>query len=99
MENKDMLMDEMNDYETVVLELDNGTEEEFAILQSFEMEGKNYVLLALIKDDAVSEDAEEMLFMRDETDDTCEDGEIILTVIETDDEYNKVVDFYVGEEE
>lgn len=99
MENKELNMEEMNDYETVILELDNGSEEEFAILESFEMEGQAYVLLALIKDDTVSDNPDEMLFMRDESDDTCGEGEIILTVIESDEEYEKVVDFYTASEE
>ena len=35
-----------------------------------------------------------MLFMRSEADDTCTDEEIVLTVIDDDEKYNAVVDFY-----
>lgn len=87
------------EYEVVILELDDGTEAEFAILENFEAEGKKYVLLGLIKDDAVSEDEDDMLFMRDETDETCGEEEIILTMIETDEEYEKVVDEYLKDAE
>ncbi len=83
------------EYEVVILELDDGTEAEFAILESFEAAGKNYVLLGLIKDEAVSDDEDDMLFMRDETDDTCTEDEIILTMIDTDEEYEQVVDEYL----
>lgn len=88
------------EYETVTLELDDGSEEEFAIVDELEVEGQKYVLLSLVlEDDTISEEYDDMLFMRDETDATCEDGEIVLTVIEDDEEYDKVVDAYTEEEE
>lgn len=100
MMNEEMMNEEMNEeYETVVLVLDDGTEEEFAILDSFEVEGKAYVLLGLIKGDAISDDPDDMLFMIDDTDDSCADSEIILSVIESDEEYEKVVDAYLSDEE
>ncbi|MDO4491827.1 MAG: DUF1292 domain-containing protein [Lachnospiraceae bacterium] len=83
------------EYEVVILELDDGTEAEFAILENFQVDGKKYVLLGLVKDDVVTDDEEDILFMRDETDDTCGAEEIILTMIETDEEYDHVVDEYV----
>ncbi len=83
------------EYEVVILELDDGTEAEFAILESFENDGSKYVLLGMVKDDAVSDSEEDMLFMRDETDDSCDGEEIILTMIETDAEYDQVVDAYM----
>ena len=86
------------EYETVVLVLDDGTEEEFAILDSFAMDEKTYVLLGLIKGDSISDDPEDMLFMIDNTDDSCEEGEIILSVIESDEEYEKVIDCYTSED-
>lgn len=87
------------EYEVVILELDDGTEAEFAILESFEAAGSKYVLLGMVKGDVVTDDEEDMLFMRDETDDTCENEEIILTMIETDEEYERVVDTYLKMQE
>lgn len=83
------------EYEVVILELDDGTEAEFAILENFEAEGKKYVLLGLVKDDMVTDNEDDMLFMRDETDDSCDAEEIILTMIESDEEYEHVIDEYM----
>lgn len=87
------------EYEVVILELDDGTEAEFAILENFEVEGKKYVLLGLVKDDMVTDNEEDLLFMRDDTDETCGAEEIILSMIETDEEYDQVVDAYVAASE
>lgn len=85
------------EYEVVILELDDGTEAEFAILENFEVDGKKYVLLGLVKDDMVTDNEEDMLFMKDETDDSCEAEEIILTMIESDEEYDHVIDEYINQ--
>ncbi len=87
------------EYEVVILELEDGTEAEFAIIENLESQGNNYVLLGLIKDNAVSDDEDDMIFMRDETDETCGEDEIILTMIESDEEYDRVVDDYLKETE
>ncbi len=90
---------ENEEFETVVLEMDDGTEEEFAIVEEFEMDDKKYVLLALIEDDMISEDPDNLLFMRDTSEENgCEEDEISLEVIESDDEYVKVVEFYTEED-
>ncbi len=88
------------EYETVVLELDDGTEQEFAIVDEVMMEEQRYVLLAMIDGDTISDDPDDMIFMRDDTDaEECEEGEIILSMIETDEEYGKVVDCYTADVE
>lgn len=84
------------EYEVVVLELEDGEEAEFAILESFELDGQKYVLLGLVKDDMVTDNEEDMLFMKDETDSTCGAEEIILTMIESDEEYDQIIDGYIS---
>ena len=84
----------MEEFETVILEMDDGTEAEFAILDEFEMNHEKYVLLGEIEGDSVTDDPENMLFMKVAQDDTCTEDEIILTVIEDDAAYDAVVDFY-----
>ena len=84
----------MEEFDTVTLEMDDGSEVEFAILDEFDMESEKFVLLGEIEGDSVTDDPEHMLFMKSETDDTCTDEEIVLTVIEDDEKYNAVVDFY-----
>lgn len=83
------------EYEVVALELEDGTEAEFAILESFEADGAKYVLLGEVKGDVLTDDEDSLIFLKDETDETCAEGEIILTMIDSDDEYDHVVDVYL----
>ena len=86
--------EKMEEFETVVLEMDDGSEVEFAILDEFEMQDDKYVLLGEIEGDSVTDDPEHMLFMKVENDPDCSEEEIVLTVIDDDDAYDAVVDFY-----
>ena len=86
--------EKMEEFETVVLEMDDGSEVEFAILDEFEMQNDKYVLLGEIEGDSVTDDPEHMLFMKVENDPECSEEEIVLTVIDDDDAYDAVVDFY-----
>lgn len=86
--------EKMEEFETVVLEMDDGSEVEFAILDEFEMQDDKYVLLGEIEGDSVTDDPEHMLFMKVENDPECSEEEIILTVIDDDAAYDAVVDFY-----
>lgn len=86
--------EKMEEFETVVLEMDDGSEVEFAILDEFEMQDDKYVLLGEIEGDSVTDDPEHMLFMKVENDPECSEEEIVLTVIDDDAAYNAVVDFY-----
>ena len=86
--------EKMEEFETVVLEMDDGSEVEFAILDEFEMQDDKYVLLGEIEGDSVTDDPEHMLFMKVENDPECSEEEIILTLIDDDDAYDAVVDFY-----
>ncbi|MBC8574376.1 DUF1292 domain-containing protein [Jingyaoa shaoxingensis] len=86
--------EKMEEFETVVLEMDDGSEVEFAILDEFEMQDDKYVLLGEIEGDSVTDDPEHMLFMKVENDPECSEEEIVLTVIDDDAAYDAVVDFY-----
>ena len=86
--------EKMEEFETVVLEMDDGSEVEFAIQDEFEMQNDKYVLLGEIEGDSVTDDPEHMLFMKVENDPECSEEEIVLTVIDDDDAYDAVVDFY-----
>ena len=86
--------EKMEEFETVVLEMDDGSEVEFAILDEFEMQDDKYVLLGEIEGDSVTDDPEHMLFMKVENDPECSEEEIVLTVIDDDVAYDAVVDFY-----
>ena len=86
--------EKMEEFETVVLEMDDGSEVEFAILDEVEMQDVKYVLLGEIEGDSVTDDPEHMLFMKVENDPECSEEEIVLTVIDDDDAYDAVVDFY-----
>ena len=86
--------EKMEEFETVVLEMDDGSEVEFAILDEFEMQDDKYVLLGEIEGDSVTDDPEHMLFMKVENDSECSEEEIVLTVIDDDAAYDAVVDFY-----
>lgn len=84
----------MVDYETVVLEMEDGSTADFAIVDEFEVEDKKYALLIEFEGDLLLDDADHAMFMEVATDEDCAEDEIILNVIESDDEYNKIVDFY-----
>ena len=86
--------EKMEEFETVVLEMDDGSEVEFAILDEFEMQDDKYVLLGEIEGDSVTDDPEHMLFMKVENDPEYSEEEIVLTVIDDDAAYDAVVDFY-----
>ena len=86
--------EEMDEFDTVTLEMEDGSEVEFAILDEFEMETEKFVLLGEIEGDSVTDDPEHMLFMKVENDPECSEEEIVLTVIDDDAAYDAVVDFY-----
>lgn len=86
--------EEMDEFDTVTLEMEDGSEVEFAILDEFEMETEKFVLLGEIEGDNINTDADGMLFMKAIMDESCEEDEVILNVIEDPEKYSAVVDFY-----
>ena len=86
--------EEMDEFDTVTLEMEDGSEVEFAILDEFDMDTEKFVLLSEIEGDSISSDPERMLFMKAIADESCEEDEVILNVIEDPEQYNAVVEFH-----
>ena len=86
--------EEMDEFDTVTLEMEDGSEVEFAIREEFDMDTEKFVLLSEIEGDSISSDPERMLFMKAIADESCEEDEVILNVIEDPEQYNAVVEFY-----
>lgn len=61
--------EEMDEFDTVTLEMEDGSEVEFAILDEFDMDTEKFVLLSEIEGDSISSDPERMLFMKAISDD------------------------------
>ncbi len=74
-----------DDFETMTLTLEDGTEVECAIIGVFPVEEKEYIALIPV-DELDSEDAEIFLYGFEE----LEDGQIELIAIESDEEYETV---------
>ncbi len=82
MENEQLL-----EFDTFVLEL-NGKEMEFAITEEFDFEGKHYILCGEVTGDEIN-DEEVYLFRA-----IMEDTEITVESIETEEEYDRIVEAY-----
>ena len=78
-----------NDYTTVTLSLDDGTECECAIIRIFPAGDSNYIALLPLEGDAADND-EVYLYRYIET----PDGDPVLENIESDEEYETVVDAF-----
>ena len=86
--------EEMDEFDTVTLEMEDGSEVEFAILDEYDMDTEKFELHSEIEGDSNSTDPERMLFMKAIADESCEEDEVILNVIEDPEQYNAVVEFY-----
>ncbi|MBR4887961.1 MAG: DUF1292 domain-containing protein [Clostridia bacterium] len=87
-----MLPEDEMSFETFILPMEDGTEQEFAILDEFEFEGKGYILVSAVEDDELSEEL--VLY-------NCEyDGDdMIINYIEDEEEYKRVAEAYDAMEE
>jgi uncharacterized protein YrzB (UPF0473 family) len=87
-----MLPEDEMSFETFFLPMEDGTEQEFAILDEFEFEGKGYILVSAVEDDELSEEL--VLY-------NCEyDGDdMIINYIEDEEEYKRVAEAYDAMEE
>ncbi len=82
-----MLPEEEMSFETFILPMEDGTEQEFAILDEFEFEGKGYILVSAVEDDELSD---EMVLYNCEYD----DEDMIINYIEDEEEYKRVAEAY-----
>lgn len=82
-------MDQFEEYEveTIIAQEEDGSETEYAVLDKFEYEGKNYTILAVVENEEISED--EYLFTYEE-----EDGEMVISSVEDEEEFNRVSAYY-----
>ena len=78
----------MNEYEVVSMPISDGTEREFAIIDTFEVRHKQYMALSLIEDDEIKEGIYIYRYYN------AEDGDVVIEEIAEPDEYNKAVAAY-----
>lgn len=77
----------MIEVETIMLTMEDNVDQEFAILDYFDHEGKQYVIVSKVNGDTIEEDTFLYGYSEDEED-------IIIEYIEDDDEYDKLVAAY-----
>jgi len=78
----------MNEYEIITLPVSDGTEKEFAIMDTFVAENKQYVAVSLVKDDSIQDG----IFLYRYKD--AEDGDMIVETISTPEEYERIAEVY-----
>lgn len=78
----------MEEYEVITIPVSDGTEREFAIMDTFSVDGKDYVAVSLVE----GEEIKDGVFIYSYT--TAEDGDMIVEQIETEEEYERVADEY-----
>ena len=88
-------MDNYEYYEvdTIVLTEDDGTTTEYAVLDKFSFEGKDYTILAEVNGEDIADD--EFIYTYE-----TEGEDMIISSIEDDDEFERVSAYYssLGEE-
>lgn len=82
----------MEEYEVINITVSDGTEKEFAIMDTFEMNDKKYVAVSLVEGDEIVEG--EYIYSYTES----EDGEMIVQIITDEAEYDAVVEAYSNED-
>ena len=93
MANEEILKDdEMVEYDTFTYDL-NGKVMEWAIIEEFEFEGKTYIVCQEVVGDTLSDEG---LYLFEGV---SEGEEITVRNIDSEEEYNKVVDAYCALEE
>lgn len=79
----------MEEYEIITIELRDGTEGEFAIVDRFSYKEKEYVVVARVVDDSIDEEGQYIYEAKEEGD------EITVTEI-TEEIYQKVAKYYMS---
>lgn len=90
LENKDTTIGEenMKEYEVITMPISDGTEREFAIMDTFEVRRKKYMAVSLIEEDEIKEGIYIYRYYN------AEDGDVIVEEIGEPEEYNKAVAAY-----
>ena len=80
--------DSTAEYEVVSIPISDGTERDFAIMDTFEVEGQNYMAVSLIEEDEIQEGVYIYRYHN------AEDGDVVVEHITLPAEYKKVTKFY-----
>lgn len=78
----------MDEYEVISIPVSDGTEKEFAIMDTFAVEGKSYMAVSLIQEDEIQEGV--YLYRYQD----AEDGDIVVEQITEPAEYKRVSKAY-----
>jgi len=79
--------EEFFDYETIVIPMEDGVDQECAILCTFMLEDKEYIVVSAIENDELADDAYIFALTR-------EGEDYIIDNIEDDDEYERAAQAY-----
>lgn len=78
----------MEEYEVVKIPVSDGTEKEFAIMDTFTVDEKSYMAVSLVQEDEIQEGV--YLYRYQD----AEDGEVVVEQISDPAEYDKIVKAY-----
>lgn len=78
----------MKEYDVVSIPVSDGTEREFAIMDTFEVRRKKYMAVSLIEEDEIQEGIYIYRYYN------AEDGDVIIEEIAEPEEYSKAVAAY-----
>lgn len=78
----------MDEYDVISIPVSDGTEREFAIIDTFEIRRKKYMAVSLVEDDEIQEGVYIYRYTN------AEDGDVIVEEIAEPEEYNKAVAAY-----
>ena len=78
----------MEEYEVISIPVSDGTERDFAIMDTFEFEGQGYLAVSLIEGDEIQEGVYIYRYHN------AEDGDVVVEQITLPAEYKKVTKFY-----
>ena len=76
------------EYDVISIPVSDGTEKEFAIMDTFELDGKTYMAVSLVEGDEITEGV--YLYAYEE----AEDGDVVVSQISDAAEYEKVAEAY-----
>lgn len=78
----------MDNYEVIMIPVSDGTEKEFAIMNTFKVGEFDYVAVSLVEGDEIQDG--EYIYRYT----TAEDGDMVVETIHTEAEYKRVVKAY-----
>lgn len=84
--------EEMLELETILLPDEDGNDQEYAILDTFSFEDKQYMVICQVEGDTIDDSDSELLRY------TVEGEDMILDSIEDDEEFNRAVAYYASME-